>query len=123
MRNLQTLGLLFAIFIGMSACTPLPDMGEDSVTLIIRFEASEEGLEVLSGILNGVSDAMQTEAGFVSANVHRNIQEPNVFVLAEVWQTQALHEEHFDRINASGDWDHIKSLLVAEPQMGYFRPL
>lgn len=99
---------------------PTGEAAQQGVTLIIRFEASEEGLAALESILDGVSEAMKAEEGFVSAKVYRNIDTPNVFILEEVWQTKALHLAHFDRINRSGDWAKIKALLVTEPQMGYF---
>ncbi|GLQ21738.1 putative quinol monooxygenase [Algimonas porphyrae] len=94
---------------------------DDAVTLVIRFDANDDGLAELSAIMNGVSDAMASEPGFVSATVMRNIDDPNVFLLTEIWESKALHLEHFDRINDSGDWAMIKSLLVADPQMGYYR--
>jgi len=116
--------LLAALCLVASACnTPqaLPVTNE-SVTLIINFEASDEGLAEFSGIMDGVSSAMLTEPGFVSAKVYRNAETPNRFVLVEVWASQALHQEHFDRINQSGDWAHINSLLSSTPVMGYYRP-
>ncbi|MGQ7828636.1 putative quinol monooxygenase [Altererythrobacter sp. Z27] len=123
----KTFAVLALLAAGLAACNApanetatTPAASEDGVTLIIRFEASDEGLAELKGILDGVSDAMTSEAGFVSAKVYRNIDEPNIFVLEEVWTTKELHLEHYDRINQSGDWAHIKSLLVAEPQMGYY---
>ena len=90
------------------------------VTLIINFEASDAGQSEFAGIMSGVSDAMASEPGFVSAVVYQNVEEPNVYVLQEVWTSKAHHGAHFDRIVASGDWAHIKSLLKAEPIMGYY---
>ena len=88
--------------------------------LIIRFEARQENLAEFSAIMDGVETGMQQEPGFVSATVYQHADDPTVFTLLELWETRALHEEHYDRIVASGDWAHIKSLLRSEPQMGYF---
>ena len=107
----------------LAACTtavPLANIQEERVTLLIHFEASDEGLEEFSVIMGGVSEAMQTEPGFVSAVVYNSVDDPNTIVLAEVWETKRDHLEHFDRIVASGDWAHINSLLTSEPDMGYF---
>ncbi|MEE1877651.1 putative quinol monooxygenase [Altererythrobacter litoralis] len=127
MRLGKTFAVLALLAAGLAACNSpttetalAPATSQNGVTLIIRFEASDKGLAELKSILDGVSDAMKSEAGFVSAKVYRNIDEPNIFVLEEVWTTKELHFEHFDRINQSGDWAHIESLLVAEPQMGYY---
>lgn len=92
----------------------------EEVTLIINFEASDAGLAEFSAIMDGVAGAMQTEVGFVSAKVYRNVDTPNKFVLVEVWESKALHEAHYKHINETGDWAHIKSLLTREPLMGYY---
>lgn len=123
MKIQSILSILTVLLIGLSACTAEPSAPDDSVTLIIRFEASEQGVQEFAQIMDGVSDAMASEAGFVSAKVFRDVEAPNVFVLEEVWTTQELHQEHFIRINQSGDWAHIKSLLNKEPEMGYYRPM
>lgn len=106
-----------------TACATAPTSAarEDAVTLIINFEASDAGLDEFQSIMAGVETAMLTEPGFLSATVYRNVETPNRFVLVEVWASQALHQEHFARINGSGDWAHIKSLLNCEPVMGYYR--
>ena len=90
------------------------------VYLIIRFEANTDNLAEFAAIMEGVESAMQEEPGFLSATVYQEADDETVFTLIELWQTRALHEEHYDRIVESGDWGHIKSLLRSEPQMGYF---
>ncbi|WFL76309.1 antibiotic biosynthesis monooxygenase [Altererythrobacter arenosus] len=115
--------VMTVLLIALSACTAEPSAPDEAVTLIIRFEASEQGVEEFAQIMDGVSDAMAAEPGFVSAKVFRDIDEPNVFVLEEVWATKELHQDHFTRINQSGDWSHINSLLIEKPEMGYFRSM
>ena len=97
-----------------------PADGVGPVTLIINFEASDAGHVEFDAIMAGVSDAMASEPGFVSAVVYQNIDDPKRYVLQEVWTTKELHGAHYDRIVASGDWAHIKSLLTTEPVMGYY---
>ncbi|MEP2103324.1 MAG: antibiotic biosynthesis monooxygenase [Parasphingorhabdus sp.] len=106
----------------IAACTDVPAASDSGppVTLIINFEASDEGLSEFSDIMAGVADAMASEPGFVSAIVYQNVERPTAFVLQEVWASKEKHGEHFDRIVASGDWAHINSLLKTEPIMGYY---
>lgn len=114
---------LMILAISIVACEtsePIMENPEDRVTLLIHFQANDRGLEEFSEIMNGVSTAMQTEKGFVSAKVFHNVDDPYTFVLFEVWETKRDHLEHFDRIVASGDWARIKDLLRTEPEMGYF---
>ncbi len=120
---LKYLLVVFSIA-ALTSCanSPAEPDADSHVTLIINFEASDKGLAEFSGIMAGVSEAMTSEPGFVSAIVYRNVERPNAFVLQEVWASKELHGEHYDRIVASGDWDHIKSLLKVEPVMGYYTP-
>ena len=114
------IAIFATLLVACTTAAPTVNTQEQRVTLLIHFEASDEGLEEFSEIMRGVSEAMQTEPGFVSAVVYNNVDDPNTIVLAEVWETKRDHLEHFDRIVASGDWAHINSLLTSEPEMGYF---
>ncbi len=120
---LKYLLIVFSIAL-LPACANAPAASdvEAPVTLIINFEATDGGLTEFSEIMAGVSEAMASEPGFISAIVYRNVERPNAFVLQEVWASKELHGEHYDRIVESGDWDHIKSLLKVEPVMGYYTP-
>ena len=106
----------------LSACvSPLtPEPPDQPVTLIIDFEATDVGLAEFDEIMLGVPEGMRAEPGFISATIYRDIDRPNSYVLTELWASRALHQEHFDRIVASGDWEHINGLLKSAPKMGYF---
>ena len=114
------IAIFATLLVACTTAVPIVNTQEPRVTLLILFEASDEGLEEFSEIMRGVSEAMQSEPGFVSAVVYNNVDDPNTIVLAEVWETKRDHLEHFDRIVASGGWAHINSLLTSEPEMGYF---
>jgi quinol monooxygenase YgiN len=115
-----TIAIFATLLIACEAAVPIVNTQEERVTLLIHFEANDRGLEEFSEIMSGVSAAMQTEPGFVSAVVYNNVDDPNTFVLAEVWETKRDHLEHFDRIVASGEWARINGLLTSKPEMGYF---
>lgn len=123
MKIQSILSIMAVLLIALSACTAKPSRPDDAVTLIIRFEASTQGVEELTQIMDGVSGAMAAEPGYISAKVFRDIDNPNVFVLEEVWATKKLHQEHFTRIDQSGDWSHINSLLIEEPSLGYYKSM
>lgn len=96
---------------------------DSEVVLVIRFEATVEGEFELRRILETVSQAMSNEPGFVRASVYQDVDKSGAFLLTEVWESRALHEAHFHRINESGDWDRIRALLLLEPRLSYHRPL
>lgn len=110
----------FCSFLVACAAPLVTEPLEPPVTLIINFEATDAGLAEFDAIMLGVPDGMRAEPGFISAKIYRDIESPNSYVLTEVWASQALHEGHFDRIVASGDWAHINTLLKSAPEMGYY---
>jgi len=115
--------LIFICLCGfLSACaSPLASEPSDQpVTLIIDFVATDVGLAEFDEIMLGVPEGMRAEPGFISATIYRDIDKTNSYVLTELWASRALHQEHFDRIVASGDWEHINSLLKSAPKMRYF---
>lgn len=115
-----TIAVFATLLVACTSAVPILNAQEERVTLLIHFEANDRGLEEFSEIMSGVSAAMQTEPGFVSAVVYYDVDDPNTFVLAEVWETKRDHLAHFDRIVASGEWARINGLLRSEPEMGYF---
>ena len=93
-----------------------------SVYLVIHFKAHPDRLREFKGIMAGVEEAMTSEPGFQSAKVYRGVETEGEFILVERWQSMALHQEHYNRIVASGDWAHILTLLTEDPAMTYTRP-
>ena len=117
--------LLAALAVALLLAVPVASgqraAGDDAEThLIIRFEAKQDELAAFASILSNVERDMATEAGFVSAVVYRNADDPRVFTLVEVWQSRADHEAHFERIVASGAWANILAMQRTDPVMGYF---
>ena len=95
------------------------DTAMASVHLVIRFEVKEDRLSDFMPIMQNVERDMASEAGFESARVLRDVDDPRVFTLIEKWSTRAHHEEHFDKIVASGDWASILAMQQKDPLMSY----
>ena len=96
---------------------------EDATHLIIRFNVAEDRLDDFLGVMTNINDLMAGEAGFIAATVYRNVDDPLTFTLVEAWETRGHHEEHFQRIDASGDWADIVAMLTRYPAMSYNRTL
>lgn len=130
MRN-----LLLAVFAGalmtLGACsnettTPAAVAGpatQDAIQLIIRFNVAEDSLDDFLGIMTDINSLMAGEEGFIDAVVYRNVDDPLAFTLVEAWATRGHHEEHFQRIDASGDWAEIVAMLTSYPAMSYNQTL
>lgn len=122
--------LLSAIFLisafggGATEAAAEPAQNEDAVThLIIQFDVAEESLEDFLSIMTNINDGMAGEKGFMTARVYRRIDDSLAFTLVEAWETQEDHEEHFRRINESGDWKSILAMLTKDPEMSYNKKL
>lgn len=90
-----------------------------AIHLLIRFEVKEDRLDDFTPIMQNIERDMASEAGFESATVYRDVDDPRVFTLVEIWSSRKRHEEHFDRIVATGDWANILTMLQKDPVMGY----
>lgn len=109
-------GLLLA---GVLGGTTVQSIENGPAYLVIKFDVRAERLEEFTSLMMGVKQAMKTEEGFEDAFVLRGMEAPHQFVLIERWESKALHQEHFDRIVASGDWRNIRAMLNKEPMMQY----
>lgn len=123
--------LLLAVFAGvlmtLGACsnetTTLAAVAgpetEDAIHLIIRFNVAEDSLDDFLAIMKDINGLLAGEEGFINAVVYRNADDPLAFTLVEAWATRHHHEEHFQRIDASGDWAEIVAMLTNYPAMSY----
>ncbi len=118
---------LASALVSLSACaqeTPAPGAGgnrsvENATHLITRFQVAEENLDAFLDLMTNINAAMASEEGFIAAEVYRNSDDPLAFTLIEGWETRALHDEHFQRIYASGDWAALVAMLTKYPEMSY----
>jgi len=76
------------------------------VNAVIYTFPPDEAAEA-EGMLIELRDASRREAGCVAYDVARDVDDPTVFVLHEVWRDQAAldahyAEEHFTRLGVNG---------------------
>jgi quinol monooxygenase YgiN len=110
------LSLAFAVSIRNEAGAAPAD---GATHLIIVFHVAEDRLQDFLPIMTGINEGMASEEGFQSAVVYRDADNPLSFTLIETWESRALHEAHYDRIVASGDWENIKGMLTETPVLRY----
>ncbi|WP_198375706.1 putative quinol monooxygenase [Neoroseomonas rubea] len=95
-----------------------------AVTYLIEFQARPERREAFLERLNAVLDAMRHEAGFVSATLHADPQDPHHFLLHETWRDHGevveveLHRPYRDAWHAA-----LPGLLAAPRRIGVWTPL
>ncbi len=90
-----------------------------SVTRINQFTAVAEHSDSLNTFLIELKGYIKTSEGCISCQLLRNSNEPEQFIVIEIWQSETHHQE------SVGNYPHEKMLEVmplfaAPPKGGYF---
>jgi len=95
-----------------------------SVTYLIVFTVRREQRERFLSLLNGVLDAMRSEANFVNATLHSDPDDPDRFLLHETW---AGHQDVLDvqikRAYRDAWHAALPELLVKPREISVWTPL
>lgn len=94
-----------------------------TITLVIQFQVKPEKLAAFSAILGTVKNELPGKGGCEAIRVLQGTDDPHAITLVEEWVSKALHQSHFQAIVSSGDWNHIKTHLLAEPVSQYYDEL
>jgi quinol monooxygenase YgiN len=91
-------------------------------TIVFRVRAAE--LDRFHMLLGGVLDAMRAEAGFISATLHADPQDPHRFLLHETWRDHhevvevEIKRAYRDALHAT-----LPDLLEVPREIGMWTPL
>lgn len=95
-----------------------------SVVYAIRFQVRPEQLGRFTTLLNGVLDAMRSEASFINAVLHQDPEDEHRFFLYETW---ADHQEVLDvQIHRPyrAEWHAaLDDVLAAPRDISMWKPL
>ncbi len=61
----------------------------------VIYTVPSEKTEDATVVLRALRDASRAEAGCITFDVSRSVDDPNVFVLYEEWRDQAALDEHY----------------------------
>ena len=71
------------------------------VTIIARIKAKPEFADQMKQESSGLIAPTRREQGCLTYDLHQSVEDPLLFLLHEVWESQALLEEHWKS-------DHLK---------------
>lgn len=92
-----------------------------SVTLIIHFRVKPEKLTAFTKILADVKRSLPGTGGCRDIRILTGVDDPNAISLVETWSSKAAHQEHFDAIVKSGEWQRVASHLTGDPSSAYYQ--
>lgn len=85
------------------------------VKVIVRFEARPQARAAFAQLLAQVKEDLPQVPGCTGVRLFTGHEQPNVFVLLEDWQSQALHQAHLAQVSASGAWERLATHLAGDP--------
>lgn len=91
--------------------------------LIGKMKAKPNCEMKLEEVLKTLSLGTYTEPGCIVYALHRDINDPSVFVLVEGWASKVDLEAHFNTPHFLQQFPNISSLIVGEPELTYLIPL
>ncbi len=95
----------------------------DKFVLIGRMKAKPDCEALLEETLQALSTETHTEPGCLFYALHRDANDPAVFVLIEGWMSKEALEAHFTSTHFLQHIPTIKSLLAFEPELTYLTPI
>ena len=94
---------------------------DESVTVLVQFQARLESREAFSLLMQSVQQNLPQVPGCLGVDVLRSAANPLCFVLVERWESQARHGAHVQALQASGDWSALEQHLAAAPSVEYLQ--
>ncbi len=91
--------------------------------LVGKMKAKPDCETRLEDALKALSIGTYTEPGCILYALHRDVEDPSVFVLVEGWVSQEALEAHFNSPHFLQQFPIISSLIVDEPELTYLTPL
>lgn len=97
----------------------------DTIAFIVQLPGKPEHSEELEQRLLGVLDAMSKEPDFVSTHLHRSTDDPETFVLYEVWACSRDHfmAHHLDKPYRRDFEARLPQLLREARRIDFLAPL
>jgi quinol monooxygenase YgiN len=91
----------------------------DPVTVVVHFRAKEGRSADLRRVISAAVPNLSGLRGCRGGTLHHDIDDDDLFVLVERWDTAADHKAYLQAIEDDGTMDALRPLLAGEPQRRY----
>lgn len=95
----------------------------DRLTLVARLTAKPDQGEALGEALRGLVEPTLAEAGAIEYRLHRDNDDPSVWILYETWRSQADLDAHFAQPYTKAVLDQFPHLLARDMELTFGTPV
>ena len=88
-------------------------------TVIVHFIAKSDKVDQLRDFIMPAIPRLRDLRGCLGGSLYHDIEEPELFVLVEHWQTAADHKAYIETIETDGTMAAMRPLLEREPVRRY----
>lgn len=98
----------------MTATSP-----KDLTTIVVRFTAHPDRVEDLRRAISPAIPRLSRLDGCAGGSLYYDMDEPNVFVIIEHWESPEAHKAYLAQIERDGTMDTLRALLAEPPKRRY----
>ncbi|WP_084164743.1 SDR family NAD(P)-dependent oxidoreductase [Skermanella stibiiresistens] len=95
----------------------------DRLTVVARLTAKPDQAEALGEALRGLVEPTLAEAGSIEYRLHRDIDDPNIWILYETWRSRADLDAHFAQPYTKTVLDRFPELLARDAELTFHTPI
>lgn len=95
----------------------------DRLTLIARLTAKPDQAETLGEALRSLIEPTLTEVGAIEYRLHRDNDDPRVWLLYETWRSRADLDAHFGQPYTKAVLDQFPDLLARDMELTFGTPI
>lgn len=100
-----------------------PPSTDQPTTVVVKFFAKPGSEAELRTMIGPAIPRLADLEGCRGGSLYYDIDEPQVFVLIEHWDSVAQHKAYIDRVEADGTMARMKPLLEKPPERRYLDSL
>ena len=93
---------------------------KEAVTLVVVLRSKEGQQLLLEAEIRALISPTRKEEGCLQYDLHRSVDQPNLFLLHEVWATRAHHTAH-TKTSHFLRWDARKDSLLASRDITFWQ--
>lgn len=93
-----------------------------TTTVIVNFYAKEGKEDELGRFITPAIPRLGELDGCLGGSLYHDMDEPNLFVLVEHWESVEKHKAYIEQIENDGTMDEMNPLLEKPPQRRYMKP-
>jgi quinol monooxygenase YgiN len=100
----------------------LATLPNEAVTLLVQLRAKQGQHLMLESELRALISPTRKEEGCLQYDLHRSLDDPNLFLLHEAWASRQHHQAHYQTPHFLR-WNERKDSLLASREASFWRQI